>query len=597
LKYSLRQSASLGYIISAVFFFMAAIVVPDTVLADSIKLYTVDNYTVGSLSSTDLTGTTTKTNIEEIDQLYNLYMDKNIFPNLVLDAGGQFGRNNFVSKDDTEVHSAENQFSIFSDLRFNARPFTSTVGYYKRTDTAASLGSVLANTDERYSAVFGYRPEQDLPSFDFNYINDHNYDGRRILNDISTNDILMGLRYNPWPNLGLTYNLTYVDSFDNLRGSDSTLTTHSGRITYADSFFNRRVNVAATYDISDQTFETVSGQGETSVQIQLFPVHGLSGISDLANPTQTPTMITLSENPALIDGGMTASAGINLGLNSGLVTVPAPPRQEWNMGLDFVTATQTNALLVWVNKDLTKVADLFQWDVYTSGDNSTWTKKFTVTTAPGDFSTLPQPHFVIHLPSAITSRFVKVVVKPLDSTDQTTIIVRGLTPADFNDIAVTELQAVQVNVTSNQTKTSRSILTQHLNLNTRVKLLDSRDLFYDMTLFLANNSSSGGGASQTTAFLSNGLTFDQKFGGIFTFNARAARDDNYQATGHAVDYQYSAAISATPLYCTAGITISTPPVRLSPEAGRPAPLNRRLPPRTRSSFTTRRRFIPASTAF
>ena len=134
---------------------------------------------------------------------------------------------------------------------------------------------------------------------------------------------MLGLRYNPNSNLGLMYDLTYVDSFDNLRGSDSTLTTHSGRITYADAFFNKRVDVAATYDISSQTIDTISGQGESTVRLQLFPVHGLSGISDLTNPNQTPQMITLNENPAVIDGGLTASAGINLGLNSGLVTIPA----------------------------------------------------------------------------------------------------------------------------------------------------------------------------------------------------------------------------------------------------------------------------------
>ncbi len=95
-------------------------------------------------------------------------------------------------------------------------------------------------------------------------------------------------------------------------------------------------------------------------------------------------------------------------------------------------------------------------------------------------------------------------------------------------------------------KVSRSLLTQHLNLNGRAKLLKSRDLFYDVTVFLANSSDSGVAGSQTNAFVSNGLTFDQKFGGIYTFNARAAREDNYQPAGHVVDYQYSAAISATP---------------------------------------------------
>jgi len=540
----LRPNVSLGCIISAAFFFIA-VLVPETVLADSLRLNIEDNYTVGSLKSTDQTGAVTKTNIEDIDQLYNLYMDKNIFPNLLFDAGGVFGRDNTVTKDATDLHSADNQFNIYTDLKLNARPFSSSIGYYKMTDTSTALGSTLTNVDERYSALFDWKPEADLPSLDINYIKDFNYDGRRILKDISTDDLLLDLRYNPLTTIGFTYDLNYVDSLDILKGSESIQTTNSGRITYGDSFFNKRVNVAATYNISSQSTETIAGKGGVStVQIQLFPVHGLSGISDLTNPTQTPVMITLNENPALIDGGLTSSAGINLGLNSGLVTIPPPPRQEWNIGVDFVTPTQLTSLFIWVDKDLTKISDLFNWDIYTSDDNITWTKKFTVTGALSDFSTLPLPHFIIHFPSAITSRFVKAVVKPLDSIDQTAIIVRGLTPANFNDIAVTELQPFLFKAVSStsQTKISESTLTQQLNLNGRAKLLENRDLFYDLSLFLARTDP----GALTTAFVSNGLSFSQKFGGIFTLNARAAREDSYLVNGHGIEYEYSAALSATP---------------------------------------------------
>jgi hypothetical protein len=549
LNTGLRQNVGLGYLISAAFFFITAVLVPGTALGDILSVYATDNFTTGTLKTTDQNGTESKLNIENINQLYNIYMNKNLFPNLVFDLGGQFGRNNSVIKGGgSALHSEENQYNLFTDVKLDVKPFSSSVGYYKRTDSSTSLGSTLANTDERYNFLFDWRPEPGLPSLDLNYSKDFNYDGRRLITDTSTDQLLLDLKDAPLKTVALSYDLNYIDGFDNLRGTESVLTTHSGRITYDDSFFKHRVNVAATYDIASQSVDTIGRKGlNSAVQLQLFPVHGLSGISDITT-TNTPAMITLNENPALIDGGLAASAGINLGFNSGLVTVPAPPRQEWNIGLDFVTPTQLTSLTIWVDKDLSKIPDLFHWAIYTSNDNINWTKRFTVTAAPSDFSTLPLPHFIIHFPSAITPRFVKAVVKPLDSVDQTTIIVRGLTPASFNDIAVTELQAFIVKTaTTSQAKISASEFSQHLDVTGRAKLLEKRDLFYDLSLFLANSSSSGGGAAQTNAFLSNGLTFNQKFGGIYTVNARAARNDNYLRLGHSTEYQYSAALSATPL--------------------------------------------------
>lgn len=545
----LRQTVSLGYIIAAAFFFTVAVIIPETVLADNLTLYTNYYYNLGTLKTTDQAGTETKTNIENLNQLYNIYIDKNIFPHLVFDAGGLFGRNNSaISTGGTDLHSAENLFNLFTDLKLNAKPFSSSIGYSKRTDTSTAQGTSFSNIDERYNALFDYKPEEGLPSFDLNYTKDFIHDGRRIFNDTSVDQLLLNLRYDPTRHLSLIYNYDYLDSFDNLRNSETTQTTHSGRITYDDSYFNNRANIAATYDISDQINESITGAGAGSVtqRVQLFPVHGLSGISDLNNPLQTPLMITLTEDTALIDGNLTASAGINLGLNSGLVTIPAPPRQEWNIGADFINPTQVNTLFIWVDKDLTKISDLFKWDIFVSSDNVTWTKEpFTVTVSASNFSTLPLPHFIINFPSAITSRFVKVVVKPLDSTDQATILVRGLVPANFSNIAVTELQAFQSQTVSSGSSrsTSESFLSQRLNLNARAKIFEKQNLFYDLSLFLSRSDP----GAITTAFLSNGLSYNQKFGGIFAFNSRVARDDSYLTNGHGVAYQYSAALGATPL--------------------------------------------------
>jgi hypothetical protein len=547
LKHRLRQSVGLGYLISAAFFFITAALVPGTAAGDSLNVYTTDNLTTGSFKTTDQSGAVSKIDILNINQLYNIYMDKNIYPNLLFDLGGQFGRNNSAIKDGTALHSEENQYNLFTDLKLNVKPFSSSLGYYKRTDSSTSLGSTLANTDERYNFLFDWKPEPGLPSLDLNYSKDFNYDGRRIITDTSTDQLLLSLKDAPLKTVELSYDLDYIDSFDNLRGTESILTTHSGRLTYDDSFFKKRVNVAATYDIESQTVDTINSvKGSSTVQLQVFPIHGLSGISDMTT-ANTPASIALGENPALIDGGLTASAGINLGFSSTLAT-GSPQQQEWNFGFDFITPARITSLTIWTNQDLSRISNLFTWDIYTSNDNKNWTEQFPITAAPSDFSTLPLPHFILHFPSAISSQYVKVVVKPLDITNQSAVLIDDPS-ANFNDIYVTEMQAfvTATTTTAGQTSISESELSQHLDLTGRAKLLKNRDLFYDLSLFLANQSSSGGVASQTTAFISNGLNFDQKFGGIYTLNARAARDDSYLRIGHGVEYQYSAAVSATPL--------------------------------------------------
>ena len=98
----------------------------------------------------------------------------------------------------------------------------------------------------------------------------------------------------------------------------------------------------------------------------------LSAASSLSQTR--PRLGALAPNAALIDGNLTASAGIDIGL---------PPLggnlQPRNIGLDFLNPVQVNDLQVWVDRTLTPVvAASFSWDIYTSADNLTWTLYQTV---------------------------------------------------------------------------------------------------------------------------------------------------------------------------------------------------------------------------
>ena len=119
-------------------------------------------------------------------------------------------------------------------------------------------------------------------------------------------------------------------------------------------------------EIKTSTSATTPGAGGT-VSIQLFPLAGLS----INNNTVTP--LTLNANPALIDGNLALSAGINLGL---------PPlggdTTARNMGLDFFLPTEVNQLLLWVDRDLSTAPAIVTFftaniQVFSSSDNLNWT--------------------------------------------------------------------------------------------------------------------------------------------------------------------------------------------------------------------------------
>ena len=67
---------------------------------------------------------------------------------------------------------------------------------------------------------------------------------------------------------------------DNLNNFETEDTQHSGRFTYARMFFNDRVSLNTTYNVSHQEVKTTSG-GQGFVSLQVFAFAGLSAIDDI----------------------------------------------------------------------------------------------------------------------------------------------------------------------------------------------------------------------------------------------------------------------------------------------------------------------------
>ncbi len=490
-----------------------------------LNLFVDLNYSNYDSTTTDPSGASTSTKSRDFNEKYNLNVNLAPYPFLLFTGGGILETDaSTVALGLTETRSRTTTTKPFFDLTLK-NPFASvTVGYSKREDSFhSSVSPVTKRFNEEYHSLFGWRPE-DLPSLSVQFTRNNQYDSSRVLLDTVNDTTVVSSRYSPVKTVDLGYQATYTDFQDRLNGFESKILTQNGRVNYSDLYFDKRVSLTTTYNITLQDTQ-VSSTGRGEISSPLSPVAGLSSLTDSLTVTNT----ALDPNPALLDGNVTSSAGIDIG-TAPSQSVP-PDTKLRNMGVDFLNATEVNELFVWVNVELTPtVAASFRWDVYISADNSTWTLwQSNAAAVFGPFAN----RFDITFPNA-TTRYIKVVTSPLSP---------GVIGAvNFPHIYVTELQAFIKKPSSAVAGETSQV--QHIySLNVRTRLMDAPSLYYDFYYYW---NRTGDSVSLTRYTVSNGLSAAHRFSSVFTGNARAAREDSYDLNGPQVTYYYNAAITATP---------------------------------------------------
>ncbi len=496
---------------------------PHVVMADGINGYLELSFSRFD-SKTDASEDVTRTKSDTFKQLYNLTLKQTIYPNLRLTANGIFEKSITRSTiDNLDTESSTTKIRPFIDLSLRTPLYTAGIGYSRNERKDTSPGSPdITLVNEDYNAILGWRPEN-FPSIDMRLEKTNTFDKKRLTQDTTVNFVTLTLRYAPMKDLDLRYQPAYRDTKDKLNAVETKNLIHNGRVTYSSSFFNKRVSLFTSYNISHSDTKTITTSSTSSVSFQVFPFSGLSAIDD------NPVTNTLALNSALIDGDLTASANINIGL----VLPPAggntSPR---NIGLDFFNPTEVNTLFVWVDRELPgQIAASFLWDIYTSSDNQNWTLLTTVFPAPfGPF----QNRFEINF-SNVTSRYIKVVTTPLKLA--ATIGV----PGDFSNIFVTEAQAFLKKPAKEAQNEGTFKTTTHIyDADIKTRILDTPSLFYEFSYFLTKTEPSS--LKRTT--LSNGLSVNHRFSEVFSGNARVTREDIVAEEDNGVNYLYNASITA-----------------------------------------------------
>jgi hypothetical protein len=464
--------------------------------------FTTDHQYTNSTGTTKfkLTGEKLDTDYQQLNQLYNLNLSKNLWPYLLLNAGTVYQINSTWSKTgDNKVDTKEKILSPFAELNLTNPIYQAGIALRKRRieENVTDLQNTQADRDEITGTVGMNPPSELFPDWNLRYSHIHTYDDPKTT-DQTQKVWLLDTAYNPLKNLLLNYSYARTDTDEDFLNFDTTEQSHLGKAEYFRSFLNERLFMDTSYTINYNKFE-FSGTG-ASAEVPLLRFSGLSSLDN--TPQDGPA---LGANPALIDGNVITSAGLDIG-------TAGDQAQRVNIGLDFGFAIDVDTLYVWVDRRLSNtVINSFSWQIYTSPDNtdlSTWTLVPGVLTV--NFDTFDN-RFEISFPR-VNTRFIKAVTAALSPVVPDA--------GNFPNIFITELQAF-ITASGASINSQTSVLNQNYNLGLRGKLSDRTLVGYN--LFYNQQDNDPGNVKRTQ--YTNGLYLNHTFNETFSANANGQRTD------------------------------------------------------------------------
>jgi hypothetical protein len=499
--------------------------VPLAALADGYSLRVAPTFQITTTEATDATGATQESESWSFGRQYQLAFDKTLYGTVRLSAGG-FLRDvhTELTAGPTHFESDQRAWNGNADLLWGNEVLNGGFGY-ARTDTSASSRDVLTQTTrsgvetETWSAFSRWQP-LDLPSLNLRLERSNQHAVGR-----DADSLLGGLTaaYRPVTPLDLRYDLGYANLQDNRSLVETSTVSQTARATYSDTWFER-TSVYLAYNLTTSSLTTRLGGGGGTVTVQRSPVAGFSLVAPFGTQPESNTLLV---NPAVIDGSVGASVGIDIGFGR----TAAGDTNLREVGVQFADVTQpVNTLYLWVDRELPPgVSGDYTWDVFRSNDNLVWTRVPIVRAVVfGAF----ENRFEIAIADT-SARYLKVVTRPLR---------QGVTVDPvFSSIFVTEMQVLQVRPAS--AVEGKTTTTQDgLNGNASTRILSIPSLRHDVTFSLARPS-----ADRIDWSIANGLTLSHALSPIVGISSRVARSDARSGDVHVGQLQYAAGVTATPL--------------------------------------------------
>lgn len=507
--------------------------------ADGLSAQANGGYSGSRTITTDETGHEREVDTSVYTQRYRLTLDHTFWPNLSLSTGGFLDWTIAPVREEGVKQEIESRrWSGFAHLRAGTPLLSGSLDYDHQRQESSISGTAIPSLSsavlrDTYGGSISWRPAE-LPSLDLRLTRSETHDRARSTTDLTSDDALLSTRFEPTKDVLLRYAVRAAAVTDHVNDVRSTQLANSAAATWTGAYLSGRGTAYASYTVSALN-STVSarGAGGTVSTLQL-PVGGLSVVEVFP---ALPTRVTLNPNSALVDGVTGASAGLNLGYSA---TSPTGERPLRDLGAQFAnTDTPVNAVYVYVDRTLPEeLAQSFLWTAYESEDNLDWTLVGGAVTAR--FDPL-QNRFEIPI-ERTTARFLKVVVRPLPRNVSTS--------QQFSEIFVTELQFYLV-VEAEQAAGKTSTVGGNLNATTRIQLLDSGALTYDVSTLLTHTSS----GQRVTYAITNGLSASRRLSRVFGTNGRIERTDADAGSGHEATNRWSGTLSFDPLVTFGGALV------------------------------------------
>ena len=457
------------------------------------------------------TGEMTSSASSRFKQRYNLDFSKSLYPNLTLVGGTSYDLENATSTSQgTETEAEKKILRPFAKLNLNNPLYKAGLGY-KRLQMENKTTGTPATQDFRdeINTILEWKPVG-LPEVGLRYKYTHTYDDPETVDSVDK-QLAFDSRYTIGSELGLSYFYTATARENNIKGSETLGQNHNGKVDYSHSFFNRRLSLSTAYRINYSIFEF---QTAGTVESPLLRDEGLSSLDN------TPDEDALDFNLKLINGNVTASAGIDIGLDGDETTLT-------NIGLNFGLAVDVDKIHLWVDTPLSRlVANSFSWGVYTSSDNITWTLHATVS---GTFGTF-EKRFEITF-SEVNTQYIKVVTLPLNPAVSA--------EEKYKNIYITEMQAFTT-VSGVSFDNKATSIDHNYDLNLRGKLSDKAVLGYNLSYRLREQDPS----SKKRTDLANGVNLSYIFNRVFSAGTSFTRTDRMQNDEKSVNDNYAALLRA-----------------------------------------------------
>jgi len=382
----------------------------------------------GSTRTQDAFGRTNETTSLLLPQRYRLSLDRQFYPFLRLNALAGYEWNpGWFTVEGLESSIDTQRWNVYLSAMFGPPVLNATPYYSRRQDfatTASGLASVTTPTfvNQSYGIFLGWNPAG-LPLLNLRLDRSEIFDTQRTIRNARADELFLSLAYLEVQDLTLRYTLRWGNAEDLLTGVKARELFQSAQVGWSGSYWSGRLQTSLNYTLGVRFGEILSS-GAGNVSVQQFPIAGLSLVETFPS---IPSQNTLAPNPALIDGDVLASAGVDIGFGPSL----GGDQNFRDLGVQFPsTTTQVNVLRVWVDRQLpAAIWSTFSFTAWQSQDNVVWTQ--LPINGPVTFD-LFENRFEIPI-LRTTARYLKVVTKPLST---------GVTvDPRYSDIFVTEMQA------------------------------------------------------------------------------------------------------------------------------------------------------------